>query len=77
MGHALYMGTDYVMHEYSTSVTNPKERSHARPRHKWVNNIKTVLSERRCERAGWIKVFYYRTVACLCEHVNESSIKGM
>jgi hypothetical protein len=77
MEHALYTGTDYVMHEYSISVTNPKERPHARPRRKWGNNIKTGLSERRCEKAGWIKVFYYRTVACLCEHVNVSSIKGM
>jgi hypothetical protein len=106
MGHALYTGTDYVVHEYSTSVTNPKERSHARPKHKWVNNInplnaelnpichllallgaylilnvsrirvKTGLSERRCERTRWIKVAYYRTFACLCEHVNESSVKS-
>jgi len=42
-----------------------------------MNNNKTGLSERRCERAGWIKVFYYTTVACLCEHFNESSIKGV
>ena len=52
MGHALYTGIDCVVHEYSTSVTNPKERPHARLRHKWVNNIKTGLSERRCEKAG-------------------------
>jgi hypothetical protein len=77
MEHALNTGTDYVMHECSTSVTNPKERPHARPRHKWVNNSKTGLSERRCERDGWIKVVYFRTVLCLCEHVNESFIKGM
>jgi hypothetical protein len=59
------------------SVTNPKEKPHARPRHQWVNNIKTGLNEGRCERGGWIKVFYCRAVACLCGHVNESSIKGM
>jgi len=72
LGQALYTCTDHVMQEYSTSVTNPKERPYARPRHKRVNNIKTGLNEIRRERAGWIKVVYYRTVACLCERVNES-----
>jgi hypothetical protein len=28
MGHALYKGTDYELHEFSTSVTNPKGRGH-------------------------------------------------
>jgi len=45
LGQALYTRTDHVIREYSTSVTNPKEKPHARPRHKWVNNIKTGLSE--------------------------------